>query len=165
MMARHPETDTAPTSPLRGEVDAQRRVRGAKVTKFQTKKARTLRSEETDAEHRFWNMVRNRGLGGHKFVRQYAIGSYFADFVCRDAMLVVEIDGSQHSESMRDELRTKALNVLGYSVLRFWNNDVLENLEGVADVLLATIEGNPSPGWQYSPATLSPEGRGYSGAT
>ena len=164
-MASTPQTHAVPTSPLRGEVDAQRRVRGAKVTKVQTEKARTLRSTETDAEHRFWNMVRNRSLGGHKFVRQYAIGPYFADFVCRDAMLIVEIDGGQHSESMRDELRTKALNALGYSVLRFWNNEVLENLEGVADALLATLEGNPSPGWRYTPATLSPEGRGYSGAT
>jgi len=164
-MTSNPSMPAMPTSPLRGEVDAQRRVRGAKVTKSQTGKARTLRSTETDAEHRFWNMVRNRGLGGHKFVRQYAIGPYFADFVCRDAMLVVEIDGGQHNGSVRDGLRTKALNALGYSVLRFWNNEILENLEGVADVLLATLGGNPSPGWRYTPATLSPEGRGYSGTT
>ncbi|MDB5538387.1 MAG: putative methylase [Devosia sp.] len=111
-----------------------------------------------------WSRLRDRRLEGLKFVRQYAIGPYFADFVCREAMLVVELDGGQHDESRQDERRTRYLNEQGYSVLRFWNNDVLGNTDGVVEALLLTLRNCPSPDWRFAPATLSPAGRGDAGA-
>jgi very-short-patch-repair endonuclease len=117
----------------------------------------------TDAERTFWNLVRNRNLEGLKFVRQYPVGPYIADFVCRDRMLAVELDGSQHAEATAeyDLRRTAMLNGEGYAVLRFWNDEVLKDLDGVHEMLRAVLAGNrPSPGWRYSPATLSPAGRG-----
>jgi very-short-patch-repair endonuclease len=117
----------------------------------------------TDAERIFWNLVRNRNLSGLKFVRQYPVGPYVADFACRERMLIVEIDGGQHAEAKADQdiRRTAMLNREGYSVLRFWNHEVLKDLSGVHDMLHAVLSGNgPSPGWRYAPATLSPAGRG-----
>jgi len=109
--------------------------------------------------------VRNRQLDGHKFVRQLPVGSYFADFACREAALVVEVEGSQHADSPIDEARTRVLVAEGYSVLRFWNNEVLGDPHGVAEAILAAIAGHPSPGPRFAPATLSPEGRGSKGAS
>ncbi|MFD1941020.1 endonuclease domain-containing protein [Paradevosia shaoguanensis] len=158
-MARLPETGAAPTSPLRGEGDARRRVRGAKVTR-----AKALRSNATDAEGRLWLHLRNRLLGGHKFARQVPVGPYVADFICREKGLVVEIDGSQHAGSDADARRAARLNAQGYSVVRFWNDEVLENTDGVLLALLATLNGDPSPDLRFAPATLSPTGRGTRGA-
>ena len=93
--------------------------------------ARRLPINQTDAETVLWNRVRNRQIDGHKFARQVPIASYICDFVCRERRLVVEVDGGQHSESASDEIRDRRLNEDGYRVLRFWNNDVLGNLEGV----------------------------------
>ena len=84
-------------SPRRGEGGAKRRVRAVRPARA-TLRARKLRAIMTDAERRFWNLVRNRNLEGLKFVRQYPVGPFIADFVCRERMLVVEIDGSQHAE-------------------------------------------------------------------
>jgi very-short-patch-repair endonuclease len=113
----------------------------------------------TLAEQRFWNVVRNRSFQGLKFVRQYPIGPFIADFACRELMLVVELDGSQHAESTYDETRSAFINSEGYSVLRFWNSEVLRELDGVREFLRAVTEGDrPSPGWRFSPATLSPTG-------
>ncbi len=128
-------------------------------------RARSLRRSETNAEHVLWQLLRNRQLGGRKFVRQLPIGPYFADFACREAALVIELDGSQHAESTRDEKRTAYLTAEGYSVLRFWNNDVLTNARGVADAILGALALHPSPGERFAPATLSPEGRGSRGAS
>jgi len=159
-MARLPTTPAVPTSPLRGEVDAQRRVRGGATGA----RAKTLRTNATEAEGRLWWHIRNRMLGGFKFSRQVPVGPYVADFVCRERGLIVEIDGSQHAESKTDEKRTARLNDEGYSVVRFWNNEVLGNTDGVLLALLATLNGDPSPDLRYAPATLSPEGRGTKGA-
>jgi very-short-patch-repair endonuclease len=79
---------------------------------------------------------RNRQIDGHKFVRQEPIGGYVCDFVCRERLVVIEVDGGQHNESAADVIRDQRLAEDGYRVLRFWNNDVLGNLEGV----LATIQ-------------------------
>jgi very-short-patch-repair endonuclease len=98
--------------------------------------ARGLRVNQTDAEAVLWNRIRNRQIDGHKFVRQQPIGGYVCDFVCRERLLVVEVDGGQHSESATDVVRDRRLTEGGYRVLRFWNNDVVGNLEGV----LATIQ-------------------------
>jgi very-short-patch-repair endonuclease len=124
-----------------------------------------LRRNETEAERKLWEIVRARRLGGFKFVRQLSIGPYFADFACREAALVVEVDGSQHAESVGDERRTEFLKGQGYSVLRFWNGDVLRHPHGVAEQILAAVSLHPSPGDRFAAATLSPEGRGQKGAS
>jgi very-short-patch-repair endonuclease len=98
--------------------------------------ARKLRVNQTDAETVLWNRIRNRQIAGHKFVRQESIDNYICDFVCRERLLIVEVDGGQHNESAADVIRDRRLNEAGYRVLRFWNNDVLGNLEGV----LVTIQ-------------------------
>jgi len=119
--------------------------------------ARDLRVNQTDAESRLWNRLRNRELGGFKFRRQVAIDPFIADFLCADAMLIVELDGGQHGEqAAADARRTKVLESYGYRVLRFWNNDVLANTNGVLEMILLELEkGRPSP---YP----LPEGEGFS---
>lgn len=156
--AASPEYAPAPTSPLRGEVDAQRRVRGSVA------KARSLRSNSTEAERKLWRLLRGRQLDGHKFVRQLTIGRYVADFVCREAALVIEVDGGQHAQSQSDALRTACLNSEGYSVLRFWNNEVLGNIAGIHDAIMSVLALNPLPDLRYAPAIPFPQGRGKSGA-
>ncbi|BCJ91087.1 hypothetical protein IZ6_18220 [Terrihabitans soli] len=116
----------------------------------------------TDAERKFWSRARNRGFFGLKFVRQEPIGPYFADFACRELRLVVEIDGSQHMSSARDRVRDAFLESSGYRVVRFWNNDVLTNIEGVFEALQKTVgELAPHPDRSSSDSDLSPQaGRG-----
>ena len=83
-------------------------------------RARALRQEMTDAENRIWYFLRNKRLNGYKFVREYVIGHYIADFVCRDQKLIVEIDGGQHMEAVEyDQKRTDYLAANGYRVIRF----------------------------------------------
>jgi very-short-patch-repair endonuclease len=103
--------------------------------------ARKLRVNQTDAETVLWNRIRNRQIDGHKFVRQEPIGDYVCDFVCRERLLVVEVDGGQHSESAIDGIRDQRLAEDGYRVLRFWNNEVLGNLEGVLATIQAELAG------------------------
>jgi len=98
--------------------------------------ARNLRVSQTDAEKVLWHRIRNRQIDGHKFVRQVPISGYICDFVCRERRLVIEVDGGQHNESSADDIRDRRLTEDGYRVLRFWNNDVLGNTEGV----LTTIQ-------------------------
>jgi len=93
-------------------------------------RARDLRRNGTKAEAVLWRRLRNRGLAGAKFRRQHPIGPYFADLCCVEMMLVVEVDGGQHQPD-RDAKRTAFLEEKGFLVLRFWNNDVLTNPEGV----------------------------------
>ena len=106
-----------------------------------TDQARTLRQNETEAEFRLWSDLRNRQLNGHKFSRQVPLGAYVADFICRERHLIVELDGSQHAESMADEVRTRWLNDNGYSVLRFWNDEVLKERRAVLETILAVLQG------------------------
>lgn len=129
------------TSPLRGEVAAQRRVRGPRPQPAQIDRARTLRSSMTDAENRLWYHLRNRRLAGFKFVRQLPIAGYYADFACREAMLVIEADGGQHG-SVRNQIRDRALRTEGFTVLRFWNNDILGNTDGVLQTILNVLQPN-----------------------
>ena len=129
-------------------------------TKFATKSAKTLRQNSTDAERKLWSKLRDRQLLGFKFVRQHPIGPYVADFACREADLVVELDGGQHAGSTQDALRTSALAQHGYSVIRFWNNDVLSNLEGALQIIAERLNKAPSPGLRFAKPDLSPEGRG-----
>jgi very-short-patch-repair endonuclease len=106
------------------------------------RKVRRLRRNSTDCEMKIWFAVRDRRLGGFKFVRQEAIGPYIADFVCREAKLIVEIDGGQHSENARDRARDAFLVAEGYQVLRFWNNDVLTNMDGVLQTILSSLNSS-----------------------
>ena len=124
---------------------------------------RLLRVNATTAENRLWYVLRNRGTAGHKFVRQFSIGRYIADFACREIGLVVEADGDQHATSRTDAARTGFLNAEGYSVLRFWNTEIIENRDGVIESIMSVIEGSPSPDLRFAPATLSPMGRGTRG--
>jgi very-short-patch-repair endonuclease len=106
-------------------------------------RARRLRRHQTDVERILWLRLRNRRLGGFKFRRQFPIDRYIVDFVCADARVVVELDGGQHAISPTDAERTRVLEAFGYLVLRFWNNEVLENLDGVLETILATLKKQP----------------------
>jgi very-short-patch-repair endonuclease len=109
-------------------------MRGTKVTK--TKLSRALRRNSTKAERVLWKHLRSRGLDGFKFVRQEPIGPYIVDFVCRGRRLIIAVDGGQHATDARDLVRDPWLIDHRYRVLRFWNNEVLENIEGVWDMIL-----------------------------
>ncbi len=128
-----------------------------------TTRPRQLRKAATLAENHLWYVLRNRGLARQKFVRQLPIGPYIADLACREIGLVIELDGGQHADNETDVVRTAYLNAQGYSVLRFWNNEVLDNRDGVLLAILSIIEGTPSPDLRFAPATLSPMGRGIGG--
>jgi very-short-patch-repair endonuclease len=120
-----------------------------------TAHARRLRHNETEAEYRLWNEVRNRLLNGHKFARQIPLGPYVVDFLCRQKNLIVELDGSQHAESERDVRRTDWLNAQGYSVLRFWNYEILRERRAVLETILAVLDGKifiPCATIRFSPA-------------
>ena len=92
--------------------------------------AARLRREATEAENLLWGHIRNRQLGGFKFRFQASVGPYIVDFLCKETALVVELDGSQHSEQV-DRVRTHLIESEGLRILRFWNNEVFENLDGV----------------------------------
>ena len=96
--------------------------------------ARKLRRNQTEAEKRLWWHLRGRQLEGTKFVRQEQIGPHIADFACRDAHLAIELDGGQHSDAI-DAPRTVVIEAFGYRVIRFWNNDVLANTQGVLEAI------------------------------
>lgn len=110
-------------------------------------RSRELRKFATEAEKLLWGKLRGRRLEGFKFRRQFWIGGYIADFVCIEAKLVVEADGSQHGDAEDYDVRRDAyLKREGYRVIRFWNNDVMSNLEGVLEsVRCALLERVPSP--------------------
>ncbi len=97
-------------------------------------------------------------MNGHKFVRQFPIGKYFADFACREHSLVVELDGSQHADSEYDEIRNQFMNEQDWSVLRFWNVDMFQDRTTLLDTIVAALEGRllgaiVSPDLRYFPTT------------
>ena len=103
--------------------------------------ARELRQNQTDAEAKIWQHLRNRQLLDQKFRRQYKIGPYVADFCCLDKGLIVELDGSQHSvQKVYDRTRTEDLKGKGFRVLRFWDHDVLQNTDSVLEAIRLEIE-------------------------
>ena len=106
-----------------------------------TERARALRWVENEAEALLWFELKARKLGGFQFTRQLPIGPYFADFACRRQKLVVEIDGSQHADSQYDRRRDEFMRAQGYSVLRFWNTDVLKHRTSVCETILAALDG------------------------
>jgi len=108
-----------------------------------TKTARTLRRRQTEEERKLWTRLRDRRLNGLKFRRQAPCGPYIADFLCEATHLIIELDGSHHADApqaARDDARTQRLHELGYRVLRIWNADIKNNLEGVLDQIVAAAD-------------------------
>ena len=136
--------------PLRGRA----RVGGRRMP---SDLARDLRQRPTDAERRLWHRLRNRQLDGCKFRRQVALGRYVADFVCLQARLVVEVDGGQHEwHAKADEARTSWLEANGFHVLRFWNNELCDNLAGVLDTIRRNLPPTPALPRKGGGSTNSP---------
>lgn len=105
--------------------------------------ARNLRKNQTAQESKIWEILRNHKMGNLKFRRQYPIGEYIVDFVCKEIKLIIEIDGGQHNTPEGIELdnsRTLYLESRGYKVLRFWNNEIDSNLDGVYQRILALVK-------------------------
>ncbi len=108
--------------------------------------ARNLRKSLTDAERVLWFNLRDRRLGGWKFRRQYVIGPFIVDFVCVEKKLIIEVDGGQHAEKIvQDHQRTEYLGKNGYRVMRFWNTEVLQETEGVLQVILFNLSEDIFP--------------------
>lgn len=110
--------------------------------------ARRLRKDETPAEKRLWEQLRNRTLDGHKFSRQAPVGPYIADFMCRSSKLIVEIDGATHStaaEIQSDRARTHYLEAEGYHVLRFQNDEIINGTDEVLTIIRSDLARAPSP--------------------
>lgn len=151
-------------SPLEGEGGAQS-VRAGRVRGYSTRtlgRAKVLRGELTSAERKLWSILHNRQLNGAKFRRQQPIGPYIGDFVCQERRLIIEADVGQHAESASDGQRTAFFQSKGFRVLRFWNNDILTNLDGVFQVIAKALE-TPRPA-QAAPESPSPSrGEGFSG--
>jgi very-short-patch-repair endonuclease len=109
-------------------------------------RARALRARLTDAERKLWFALRDRRFANFKFRRQVPVGPFIADFVCYDARVVIEVDGGQHAESSTDGRRDRWFAANDFLVLRFWNNDVLSNLEGVLTSVLDVLrQRSPHP--------------------
>jgi very-short-patch-repair endonuclease len=129
-----------PPSPARGEGRNEPTARKSVEKQGLIAKARVLRSRMTDAERKIWFALRDRRFAQFKFRRQVSIGPFIADFVCFKARLVIEVDGGQHADSARDLKRDRWFVANKFRVLRFWNNDVLSNLEGVMTVLANSLQ-------------------------
>ncbi len=123
-----------------------------------TLRARELRRNPTEAEKRLWRALRSR-LPGFKWRRQMPVGPYFADFACFAERLVVELDGGQHADAGEyDATRTRFIGSQGYRVMRFWNNDVMDNVDGVLETIEQALSASPSRSLAAGPS-LS-QGRG-----
>jgi very-short-patch-repair endonuclease len=106
-------------------------------------KSRSLRRSQTEAETLLWKHLRDRRLCGHKFRRQHPFSPYIADFYCAEKSLIVELDGSQHLQQKEyDTERTRFLNAKGNTVLRFWNDEVLKNINGVLKTISEVLSGS-----------------------
>jgi very-short-patch-repair endonuclease len=123
--------------------------------------SKRLRRELTDAERKLWGAIRGSRLEGAKFRRQQPIGPFIADFVCQERRLIIEADGGQHSDESNDRRRTAFLKSKGYRVLRFWNNDILNNLDGVSQAIAAALSiPHPAQAALESPSPSRGEGIG-----
>jgi very-short-patch-repair endonuclease len=126
-------------SPARGEGRGEPPYRKSIRKDKSTVLARGLRSRMTDAERKLWFALRDRRFVRFKFRRQVPIGHFIADFVCFEARLIIEVDGGQHAGSIADLRRDRWFAANRFRVLRFWNNDVLSNLEGVMTLLAEAL--------------------------
>jgi adenosylmethionine-8-amino-7-oxononanoate aminotransferase/very-short-patch-repair endonuclease len=145
-----------PPSPSGRGVGGEGALRFHDLPSESIKFARSLRRSQTDAESLMWRLLRDRGLGGFKFRRQHPMPPYTLDFYCHDAALVVELDGGQHADSRHDEERDAWLRARGLQVLRFWNNQVLQETESVLEAVWHALVENPRP----HPQPLSRRERG-----
>src|SRR5580698_3360104 len=151
-------------SPLAGEGGLRRRRRTGEGERSLTGVARQLRARMTDAERKLWFALRDRRFAAFKFRRQVPVGPYIADFLCFESRLVVEVDGGQHAESVRDVERDHWFARNEFRVVRFWNNDVLQNLEGVLTSLAAELNKTPHPSSRLRSTPPSPaRGEGKKG--
>ena len=117
----------------------------ARYLSLQKSRARKLRKNMTDVEDKLWSQLRARQFSGVKFRRQHPIGPFIVDFCCVERGLVVELDGGQHAErSDVDERRTRVLARFGYRVLRFWDNEVISNLDGMLERISEALQ-DPHP--------------------
>ncbi len=122
--------------------------------------ARRLRKEATDVERLLWSVLRNRQLDNHKFRFQATIGPFVVDFLCAEKRLIVELDGGQHSEDV-DRERTAYLEKAGYSLIRFWNSDLTQNLDGVLEAIRLKLSALPAAQHAPSPNPLPQAGEGF----
>jgi very-short-patch-repair endonuclease len=118
--------------------------------------AKFLRQNMTEAERLLWQHLRAHRLNDQKFRRQHPIGPYIVDFVHFGARLIIEADGGQHNSSVSDATRDAWLKRQGFTVLRFWNNEILQNTEAVLEVILMTVAKGTAP----SPPAPLPKGEG-----
>ena len=112
------------------------------ISSFRRDTARRLRKNATYAEIKLWRHLRQVPMLGSHFRRQVPVGPYVADFACMASKLLIEVDGEQHGEDQnvaRDDARTRWLNAEGYRVIRFWNNEILNNIDGVMEVIYAAV--------------------------
>ena len=108
--------------------------------------AKRLRRDSTDVEHIIWRHLRAGRLQGVKFKRQQPIGRYIVDFVCFERKLIIELDGGQHANAIeKDAARTQWLESQGFAVLRFWNNEIMNNIEGVLMRVMEALSPSPQP--------------------
>ena len=146
-------------SPLAGEGGARSaqprgRVRGYKALQL---RAREMRLNPTEAEKCLWSMLRDRRMPSFKFKRQFVIDPYIVDFICFERRVIVEADGSQHAESEYERRRAAFLQSQAFSVLRFWNNDILANAAGVFEAIYSELT-SPHPPKPAAWAPPSPAG-------
>ncbi|MFQ3574490.1 MAG: endonuclease domain-containing protein [Thermodesulfovibrionales bacterium] len=118
------------------------------MPKKSTDLAKNLRKRATDVEQLLWSRLRARRYEGMKFRRQHPIGKYIVDFVCLERKLIIELDGGQHAvpeETLKDKQRDAWLEKEGYTIMRFWNNEVLTNIDGVLEAIRERLYRTPSP--------------------
>jgi len=114
--------------------------------------AKSLRRNLTDAEQKLWYHLRAHRFMGRKFKRQKPIGRYVVDFICIEEKLIIELDGGQHSESIEyDQRRDSWLRGQGYTVLRFWNNELMNEMEGVLERIRLALHNETTPSETLSP--------------
>ncbi len=124
----------------------ERSMTTRRISLVTTSRARALRRGMTDVERVLWRALRGKQLNSHLFRRQHPIGRYIADFACIEQKIVIELDGGQHQEQLAyDEQRTASLQMHGWQVLSFWNNDVLNNLDGVLTTIAEKLTVLPPP--------------------
>lgn len=155
--------------PLSPPLSLKGRGCNRKYQTFAIKNAKNLRHDMTNAETILWNFLRAKKFNGYKFRRQQPIGKYIVDFVCMNAKLIIEIDGGQHNfdeNILADQKRTNFLKNCGYKVIRIWNNDIFENIDGVLEYIENTLAprgrglgrgGNPTNSLLFIPC-LNPDG-------
>ena len=143
-------------SPPAGEGGLRRRRRTGEGERSLTGVARQLRARMTDAERKLWFALKDRRFAAFKFRRQVPVGPYIADLLCFEKRLIVEVDGGQHADSVRDAERDNWLAQNEFQVLRLWNSDLLQNLEGVLTILSEQLERTLHPSSRLRETPPSP---------